>query len=245
MTGPAVRTSRFLVAAGVVLTGAILAAPASQAEGTSTLTRPADPVVVTASRLGPEVLGVAPPRLVAFRWTGRWTRVPVQVDERVEVSWSDVRHFPRYDLELEKAVLYVDEKTGTGIVDDIPTIDANDEVVLMARDAGDLRQPGASPPGVMAGSGVEVKVTDPLPGGGNGYLYLFTSTQVNPTQPSTGVAYDFDLSAPGTYLATYGFGGPPDPVPTLRTRRSAHRRTARTSLIGGCATACTSGRAAT
>lgn len=210
-----------LVALAALSTGVALVATGPARGAPLPLDRPADPVEVSAGRLGAHVLGVAPQRLVAFRWDGSWTQVPVQVDERVYVDWGTVRHSTSEDLTSESDTLYVDDLTGTGIPDDDPAIDANDQVVFMARDAGSSH--AQVPPGVVPGSGVRVKVTDPLDGS-VGYVYLYTATAGDPVQPSTNVAYDFDLDASREPYATkYGFGGPrpgPNPENSLVTTPS-------------------------
>jgi hypothetical protein len=53
------------------------------------LTRPRDPVVVKGSAV-PKLKGFAPGLVVAFRYDGGWTQIPVQVDERKTVSFGQI-----------------------------------------------------------------------------------------------------------------------------------------------------------
>lgn len=198
-----------------------LAGPGSSAETTASaaLDRPADPVVLTGEELGAPALGSDVAQIVAYRWSGSWEQIPVQVDERVLVDWGTVRHSSNAGLPGESATLYVDGDpypdpgdpdpptgTGTQIADDDPTLDSNDEVVFMARDTGDHRPGGPPPAGVISGTRLEVAVNDTL-GDTQGYVYLFRSTSASPVQPMTGVEYAFALDTE-PYYDTYGFGGP-------------------------------------
>src|SRR5205085_6409046 len=61
----------------------------------------------------------------------------------------------------------------TGAMQDpVPTIDDDDEISFMARDAGAPVPPGHLPP-PGASNGQAVKVTDPASPGTAGYVYLF------------------------------------------------------------------------
>ena len=200
-----------------VLTVALTTVAASDGEHldaaseVTAITRPDDPVILAGSQLGPRLLGTAVDRVVAFRWTGgAFDAVPVQVDERVEVAFSEVRRLYRADLESVTSLLYVDQQTGaTGTeFDDDPTLDPNDQVVLMARDAGQLKPAGAVPPAVRATSGLKLTIRDPLFAGSVGYLYLYASTAAQPpVQETTGVTYDFELTGIDDY-DDYGFTRP-------------------------------------
>ena len=73
---------------------------------------------------------------------------------------------------LVNQLVYPSGNTWTGNDPD-PKSDANDELAFMARDAGDLSPGGLPPAGTAAGTGVQVRVTDPLAPGAEGYVYLY------------------------------------------------------------------------
>src|SRR5262245_50970275 len=175
----------------------------------SALDRPADPVVLTGATLG-SLAGISPGDLVAFRWAAGWVQIPVQVDERAQVNfnafYNNVGGFGGGFTTLD----YTDAGTHTG-ADPNATLDADDEVVFMARDAGARAPSGTSnPAGVVAGSGREVTITDPL-GSATGWVYLFRrSGTLDPAAGQQYVDYDFILLS-GAYLTTYAISdGPKD-----------------------------------
>ena len=105
---------------------------------------------------------------------------------------------------------YADAETFVG-ADPDPAFDGDDELVFMARDAGDWA-PGltSDPAGVILGSRVEIVVTDPLTSN-TAYLYLFESD--GSLVPGAGVdyvSYDFVLLS-GDYLTTYNTTAGPNP----------------------------------
>lgn len=181
------------------------------------LDRPPDPVVLTGATV-PSLVGIPPGDVVAFRWAGAWEQVPVQVDERTLVDLN--QPFGPYTCSGNPncfglpspgliALQYTDATTYTG-ADPISTLDEDDEIVFMAKDTGDRPATFAEPPGVVAGSGVEVHVTDPLDGS-EGWVYLFRQAGgLDPSAGATYVDYDFQLLS-GSYLATYQRNGGPNP----------------------------------
>ncbi len=183
----------------------------------STLTRREEPAVIqqslpssTGSATGSinvampdRLLGIAPGDLVAFRWDEGWEQIPVQVDERQVIdlnkpytttrpSCSD----PCYNNPPNGGALhpeFTDSDTFVG-ADSDPTLDANDEVALMAFDAGGPRTTSSAPPGVDPASAVEVEITDPLDGG-MAYAYLFEDTSgLDPGAGKDYVDYEFNLT---------------------------------------------------
>ena len=91
-----------------------------------------DPVVLAGEQV-PTLLGKAPRRIVAFTFRTRWQRIPVQIDERAIVPYSRIlRRRVRNDV---KGLVYTDPNTFTG-ADPDPKFDADDELVLLAADAG-------------------------------------------------------------------------------------------------------------
>jgi hypothetical protein len=184
----------------------------------STLTRREDPAVIqqalpdqtgyaavglTNVQLPNRLLGIAPDDLIAFRWNGAWTQVPVQVDERDVIDlnrpYTNLRPScsdPCYNNPPNGGAIhpeFTDPNTFVG-PDSNPALDANDEVALMASDAGGPRTTPYAPPGVDSASAVEVKVTDPI-AGGVGYIYLFKDTSgLDPAAGKDYVHYDFNLT---------------------------------------------------
>ncbi len=169
----------------------------------STLTRPADPVVLTGADVA-SLTGIAPDDLVAFRYDGGWYQIPVQVDEQDMVNYNDVYNGNTNWGGGFTRLSYTDPGTFTG-GDSDPTLDSDDEIVFMAKDAGAKPGTFTDPPGVIAESGVEVIISDPLDAG-RGYVYLFQ--QDGALDASAGVQYvdyQFNLLS-GDYLTTYVIG---------------------------------------
>ena len=177
-----------------------------------TLNRPEDPVVLTGAQL-PALASVSAGDVVAFRWVNSWDQVPVQVDERKQVNFTTV-----YNNAVSAnftATVYADPGTFTG-ADADGNVDADDELVFMAKDVG-LQAPGdaTDPAGVVAGSGVKVKVTTTLGGTTReGWVYLFKrSGGLSPGAGESYVRYDFQLLS-GAYKTTYKLADGPNPENT-------------------------------
>jgi hypothetical protein len=191
------------------------------------LTRPADPVVL-AGTFVPSLWGSAPDDVVAFRWNGGWQQIPVQVDELALVNFDDVYNGLGGGLWCGATcgggltrVDYTDAGAFTG-PDPDATLDFDDEVVFMAADAGIEATALTEPPGTIAGSGMEIAITDPL-GPGIGWVYLFE--QDGSLDPSAGqqyVDYDFNLLS-GNYLTTYDVIDGPNPEDTTVTTAAYSR----------------------
>ena len=183
----------------------------------STLTRDAEPVVVQQSlpdstgyatgsinvQLPARLLGIAPGDLVAFRWDGEWEQIPVQVDEREVMDLNRIYTTSRptcsdpcYSNPPNGGAVhpeFTDPDTFVG-PDSDATLDANDEVALMASDAGGPRTTSYAPTGVDPASAVEVEISDPIDGG-HGYAYLFKDTSgLDPSAGRDYVDYDFNLT---------------------------------------------------
>lgn len=187
--------------------------------GAAPADREGDPVVLTGDDL-PALKGTSPDRIVGFKWDGKWTQVPVQVDERHTI---DVRQLYPYDpapgyvgwsrtaFPLE---VYADAKTRSG-ADSDPTFDGDDELVFMGGDAGRQARAGVTlpPAGVDPASGRAVTVTDD--DGGKGYVYLFRSNgSLDPGAGRSYVDYDFKLTRlteGQTMLDHYGYSNSNNP----------------------------------
>lgn len=181
--------------------------------------RDLDPVVMTGAQAG-ALQGTPAGRVVAFaRHSSSWQQIPVQVDERAVVDLGPVRNQSNSGV---TATVYTDPNTKVG-ADPDPNLDANDEIAFMARDAGDPASLAPDPPGVVAGTGVEVKVTDPTSPSDVAWVYLYRSDgSLSPGAGKQYVSYTFSLNS-GNYLTTYDFAGGPNPetssVTTSRYRR--------------------------
>jgi hypothetical protein len=187
-------------AVSVSLFGGLLCSIALDAGG---LQRPFDPVVLTGADVS-SLQGIAPGDLVAFRFEGHWVQIPVQVDERAVVNFTQVYNGNTLFGDFSTPA-YTDPETFAG-PDPNAALDADDEIVFMAKDAGTQQATGLEPAGVVAHTGIEVKVADPL-GGDAGYAYLFR--QAGALDPGAGaqyVTYDFNLLS-GDYKQTYDTGG--------------------------------------
>ena len=177
----------------------------ADAAGGSTLNRPEDPVVLTGADV-PSLVGIMPGDVVAFRYDTAWVQIPVQVDERDTKTFGAV-----YNNTLPAAynavstLQYTDAATFTG-TDADPTFDANDEVAFMANDAGGPATPFSQPPGIVANSGVQITITDPLASGQKGYVYLFKQNgSLSQGAGQSYVGYTFSLNS-GNYKTTYTLG---------------------------------------
>jgi len=173
---------------------------------TNSLDRDRDPVVLVGIDVL-RLLGRPVDQLVAFRYQAGWQQIPVQIDERKFADYGVVYNYGAVGL---GTFSYVDPNTYTG-PDTDPAFDNNDELVFMARDAGDRAGAGAGlPTGVLANSGVEVVITDPLDAG-VGYVYLFqTDGTLNPDAGQDYVSYTFNLLA-GEYIPNYDTMNGPNP----------------------------------
>jgi len=204
---------RFAVAAVVLLAVGVQAAAPRPAATASTLNRPEDPVVITGADV-PSLQGVSPSTIVAFRYLGGWQQVPVQVDERFTQTLQNVYNNVTGSGTNIPVLVYSDPNTFTG-PDPDPNFDADDEIALMAKDAGDLAPGGAAPGHTVPGSGVQLTVSDPLQPGAVGYVYLFEQDgALDPSAGQSYVSYSFNLLS-GDYKTTYKLTGTlsTDPIP--------------------------------
>lgn len=178
------------------------------------LDRPADPVVVLGAQL-PALTQVDAGEVVGFaRQDGAWLQVPVQVDERAVQDFCEIygkssglwNGSPACKTDqVVTALFYADEGTFMG-ADPEPTLDADDELAFMARDAGDRIESWTEPDGVVAGSGVELELLD---GDERAYLYLFArdGEGLDPGAGAQYVSYDFALDGGVDYFSDYDLYG--------------------------------------
>jgi hypothetical protein len=190
----------------------------------STIDRPVDPVVLTGSQV-PGLVGAAPGRVVAFRASSDgWEQVPVQVDERFDTTIAAVYGLPADQWPHTSTNVpikaYADPNTFTG-ADPTPTVDADDEIAFMARDAGgDAADADLGAPAGTTGAGVEVALHDPAATDAEGFVYLFRSDgTLDPGAGRQYVDYDFHLAS-GDYKTTYRRQDGPNPEDSTITGAS-------------------------
>lgn len=150
----------------------------------SPLNRPDDPIIVNGSLL-PSYHGIAPDSLVAFKYeSGNWIQIPLQIDERALLdiasgygplagsaglggySFSP----PALSANNPKIYFYCDTATHIG-ADSNPSFDDDDELVFMAKDAGEKHTGNSFPNGTIPGSCNEITITNPQ--GGVAYVYIY------------------------------------------------------------------------
>jgi hypothetical protein len=205
----ATRALAAILAASAALLLALPAYAQAQVPG-----RDADPVVLRGAQL-PDLVGTSPSEIVGFRWTGSaWDQVPVQVDERAEVSYSQIYNFTSTCgfggcLSDQTNDVYTDPNTWTA-ADPDATFDAGDELALMAKDSG-APAPEDDPAGVAPGTRVELELTDPISGTDGHHVYLFESDGgLEQAAGESYVDYDFNLTS-GAYKDTYLVPDGPNP----------------------------------
>jgi len=132
-------------------------------ETARSLARTADPLVITGHSL-PGVLGAPRESIhVSALRDGKWVCVPSQIDERGYIRTDSG----------ETTLDYVFPEGALPSVDDDPAFDADDLLVLLARDIGDRAGPGN---GVnVGGPAYEIEVTDPRDGS-SGWFYVSVDT---------------------------------------------------------------------
>jgi len=173
------------------------------------LERPFDPVVLGGDELEP-LLGKDPARLAAFRWLdGAWEQVPLQVDQRHTADFRAIYNDSQVGAG-NAFLVYSDAGTLAG-ADPDPLIDADDELVLMARHAGEPAAEQPAPAEVHGAWRAEIELGEPADTGAKGYLYLFEHDgSVDPGAGQQLGRYSFSLDA-GAYPDDYGFSHGPNP----------------------------------
>lgn len=156
--------------------------------------------------------GVDPDQVVAYKWnanSGKWSEVPVQVDERFPYflanANSDFAMYSAVDEELTYAwdterwnmtagTCTTAHPPGVStMADPVPTLDDDDEIVFMADDTGVKAPPVAARPTGTTGDRQEVVLADPLDPTKQRYLYLFLKS-AGPSAPGY-VTYARDANA--------------------------------------------------
>jgi hypothetical protein len=156
--------------------------------------------------------GVPVDQIAAYRWSGvAWVEIPVQVDQMyfycLSNPPSEFSFYSGTDKELSYAWDVESWKKTDGTCtaayppgaiptpDPVATLDDDDEIVVMARDAG-LQAPVGTlpPPGATAGHGITL--VDPLAPGTLRWVYLFLEPGGSSFTAATGyVSYARDANA--------------------------------------------------
>ena len=161
----------------------------------SALDRVEDPVVIIGAQL-PALSGVPLNELVLYAYRGGdWQAVPFQIDE-VSIS-------------------------GTYVISDDGLLDANDELVFMAADAGDQVSAAIWPadPQARLNSRYAITVSDPLSASQQAWAYLYRSTTLTRSHVSL---RQLDTRVANRSGAVLHGGLQPDAL--LGVSRSAHQR---------------------
>jgi hypothetical protein len=133
--------------------------------------------------------------------------VPVQVDERAVVDFGTIYGGDPAGVTV---LTYADTAMFTG-GDPDPGFDGDDEVVFMSKEAGLRSQAPAEPASVIAGSGLEIAVIDPLAPGDTAFLYIFEGDgTLDPSAGAPDIPYVFNLLS-GDYKTTYNTESGPNP----------------------------------
>jgi hypothetical protein len=173
-------------------------------------------VVLNGKHIG-SLKGILPGELVAWRYNNGWEQIPVQVDEKDYVDLMDIYNVNKYIGYLYeglgrkhvKILTYTDPGTFTG-GDSDATIDDDDEIVFMAKDAGEKANTDLWPAGVVADTCEEIEVYDIDHTGKAAYVYLFKQDgTLDPDAGKKYVKYNFNLLS-GDYKTTYKIGGGPN-----------------------------------
>ncbi|MBI1878935.1 MAG: hypothetical protein HYR94_12080 [Chloroflexi bacterium] len=147
------------------------------------INRPQDPVIVTGAKL-PAHGGAPVNELVLYAYqAGIWTPIPFQIDERT----NDI--------------------TGTYVTSDDGRLDANDELIFMAADAGDSVTNNSDWPNDAASRSYlrhAIRVSDPLNSGSEAWAYLYRS----PTLTRSNTSYitwnqPAQIMTAATYIAAF------------------------------------------
>lgn len=183
-------------------------APLPLAQPESTLhDRDELPVVITGAALGP-VLGLPVGEVVFFRWhDDGWEPIPFQVDERRVQAFSALYGSCTMCVGDDTTVglFYADPNTLTG-ADANPRIDLDDEIAIMARDAGGAPSTLIPPPGVGPGFVARFALRDPLEPTAVGFVFAFRDAGSAARSDRDYVDYHFVLSG-GSYPDDFNFRG--------------------------------------
>lgn len=181
------------LSAALTLAIAALAIVGPSSASATIADRQDDPVVLTGADV-PALAGAVAGDVVGFGFDGDWYQVPIQVDERKTIDPRTLYPFPSGGYVTDgtpfQIEVYADPETLTG-EDPDPSLDGNDEISFMTYDTGVESDASDEPFGVVPGSGVKVRISDPEDGD-SAWIYLFESDgSLEPSADSEYVSYDY------------------------------------------------------
>jgi hypothetical protein len=170
---------------------------------------------------GQGVSGVPVDEIAAYAWKdGGWVEIPVQIDERMPYflangnstfsiySGTDPELSYAWDTESwgmtqGRCARAYDSGAGSGVnkgvaaptPDPVAGLDADDEIVFMAADAGGIAPPGSRPSGVKSDPGQQIVLIDPLDPATQRHVYLFRKDGGSAFQGQHYVRYTRDADA--------------------------------------------------
>jgi len=174
--------------------------------------RRTEPVIMQGSDLPSELIGLSVNDIVGFKYEDdTWQQIPIQIDEMalMNVSVPYGQELPLSAASTpsdQEQLFYTDSNTYTG-ADPDPNFDIDDQLVFMAKDAGEQARTNIDPPGTVEGTGFRVNITEPL-NFTRSYIYLYQ--QDGSLSQDAGVIYvdyDFNLANDDSYLEGYDFQG--------------------------------------
>ncbi|MFA5938255.1 MAG: hypothetical protein WC809_02775 [Sinimarinibacterium sp.] len=160
--------------------------------------------------------------IVAYAWKNdAWVEIPVQVDERAPYflangnsdfsiySGTDPETTYVWDTEAwamtrgDCSKAYDNNGEDDGVseglpgptADPVPGLDADDEIVFMAADAGAMAPAGSRPEGVRADPGQQIVLADPLDAATQRHVYLFLKDGGSSFKTQRYVRYQRDVNA--------------------------------------------------
>ncbi len=147
-----------------------------------------EPIVLRGDAL-PALLGLSPGDIVAYRFDAEgYVAIPVQVDQRHLVDLKILRD--GRGAIGDEVLAYADPENNAG-EDPDATFDADDELALMAKDAGERADDDAPlPRGVASSPRVELTLDDPITGAERGSRTVYLFAREDPAlDPAAGADY--------------------------------------------------------
>ena len=230
-----VRSAVGRLSLALLLGAARIGSMATQASAAGLQSRPADPIVLLGGSRLPSLVGAHPThRVIAFRWAGGWQQVPVELPATNAPTWTSGP--PTTSRRRESRHSPTPTPARSSAPTRTRTWTADDQVAMMARDSGSKASGGHDPSGTRgAGSGVEVKLSDPLAQGKVGLSVPVQERRV--ARPLRRAALrQLRLRSPLRRLQADLRHGPAGR--TRRTRTSTPPTTTSTSRIAGSMTGC-------
>ena len=179
------------------------------------LNRPLDPVIIRGADAA-NFIDTAPATIVGFMFSNSWHQIPIQVDERVEVSFKKV--YNNTDTGMPDSVTflaYADTNTFTG-ADTNLLFDGDDEISFMAFDGGSQAPDNTIFPIGTTNNAAEITILNPV-NSNVCYIYIFQSDgSLTQDAGKDYIYYSFNLTS-GDYKTTYNKDNGPNPETSVAT----------------------------